>query len=105
VLAAVEDKPFRWPRKVRPSLTATRHDGAVELRSWRKNSSAGVKPKEWPRKQVSCQDLSSRYARVESNFLVQTGTIADFPIRHRDGAYGRSGVSGRNRGMFASRTP
>ena len=37
--------------------------------------------------------------------LVRTGAIADFPIRHRDGAYGRSGVSGRKRGMFASRTP
>ena len=45
VLAAIKDKPFGWPRKARPSLTATRHDGAVVLRSGRKNGSAGVKQK------------------------------------------------------------
>jgi hypothetical protein len=47
VLAAVKDKPFGWPRKVRPSLTATRHDGAVELRSGRKNARGAGRTKEW----------------------------------------------------------
>ena len=44
-LAAVKDKPFGWPPKRRPSLTAARHDGAVELRSGRKNGFAEVKQK------------------------------------------------------------
>jgi hypothetical protein len=45
VLAAVKDKPFGWPPRWRPSLTAARHDGATELRSGRKNGFAEVEQK------------------------------------------------------------
>src|SRR6516162_3795023 len=69
VLAAVKDKPFGWPRKARPSLTATRHDGAVELRSGRKNGSAGVKQKNGYGSRFRAKNLSSRYARVAIKFL------------------------------------
>src|SRR6516164_3501539 len=68
VLAAVKDKPFGWPRKARPSLTATRHDGAVELRSGRKNGSAGVKQKNGYGSRFRAKNLSSRYARAAINF-------------------------------------
>src|SRR6516162_3422269 len=68
VLAAVKDKPFGWPRKARPSLTATRHDGAVELRSGRKNGSAGVKQKNGSESSFRAKILSSRYARAAINF-------------------------------------
>src|SRR6516225_4049483 len=68
VLAAVKDKPFGWPRKARPSLTATRHDGAVELRSGRKNGSAGVKQKNGCESRFRAKILSSRYARAAINF-------------------------------------
>src|SRR6266705_3241501 len=68
VLAAVKDKPFGWPRKARPSLTAARHDGAVELRSGRKNGSAGVKQKNGCESRFRAKILSSRYARVAINF-------------------------------------
>src|SRR5271165_216075 len=37
VLAAIKDKPFRWPPSGWPSLTAARHGGAIEPRSGRKN--------------------------------------------------------------------
>src|SRR6516162_6782678 len=67
-LAAVKDKPFGWPRKARPSLTATRHDGAVELRSGRKNGSAGVKQKNGSESSFRAKILSSRYARAAINF-------------------------------------
>jgi hypothetical protein len=67
-LAAVKDKPFGWPRKARPSLTATRPDGAVELRSGRKNGSAGVKQKNGCDSSFRAKILSSRYARVAINF-------------------------------------
>ena len=69
VLAAVKDKPFGWPRKVRPSLTATRQDGAVELRSGRKNGPAGVKQKNGYGSRFRAKNLSSRYARVAIKFL------------------------------------
>src|SRR3954469_9030322 len=52
-------KPFGWPRKARPSLTATRHDGAVELRSGRKNGSAGVKQKNGCESRFRAKILSS----------------------------------------------
>src|ERR1700689_2018203 len=68
VLAAVKDKPFGWPRKTRPSLTATRHDGAVELRSGRKNGSAGVKQKNGGKSRFRAKILSSRYVRAAINF-------------------------------------
>ena len=68
MLAALKDKPFGWPRKVRPSLTATRHDGAVELRSGRKNSSAGVKQKNVRDGKFHARIWSSRYARVAIDF-------------------------------------
>ena len=68
VLAAVKDKPFGWPRKARPSLTATRHDGAVELRSGRKNGSGGVKQKNGCESRFRAKILSSRYARAAINF-------------------------------------
>src|ERR1700689_4869213 len=68
VLAAVKDKPFGWPRKARPSLTATRHDGAVGLRSGRKNGSAGVKQKNGRKSRFRAKILSSRYARATINF-------------------------------------
>jgi hypothetical protein len=68
VLAAVKDKPFGWPRKARPSLTATRHDGAVGLRSGRKNGSAGVKQKNGREGRFHAKILSSRYARATINF-------------------------------------
>ena len=67
-LAAVKDKPFGWPRKARPSLTATRYDGAVELRSGRKNGSAGVKQKNGSESSFRAKILSSRYARAAINF-------------------------------------
>src|SRR6516164_4739165 len=69
VLAAVKDKPFGWPRKARPSLTATRHDGAVELRSGRKNGSAGVKQKNGCESSFRAKILSSRYARAAIKLL------------------------------------
>src|SRR6516162_3795024 len=65
---AYKDKPFGWPRKARPSLTATRHDGAVELRSGRKNGSAGVKQKNGCESSFRAKILSSRYARAAINF-------------------------------------
>src|SRR6202795_1029474 len=68
VLAAIKDKPFGGPRKARPSLTATRHDGAVELRSGRKNGSAGVKQKNGRESRFRAKILSSRYARAAINF-------------------------------------
>ena len=68
MLAAVKDKPFGWPRKARPSLTATRHDGAVRLRSGRKNGSAGVKQKNGREGRFHAKILSSRYARATINF-------------------------------------
>jgi hypothetical protein len=63
-----KDKPFGWPRKARPSLTATRHDGAVGLRSGRKNGSAGVKQKNGRESRFRAKILSSRYARATINF-------------------------------------
>ena len=63
-----KDKPFGWPRKARPSLTATRYDGAVELRSGRKNGSAGVKQKNGYGSRFRAKNLSSRYARAAINF-------------------------------------
>ena len=66
--ASYKDKPFGWPRKARPSLTATRYDGAVELRSGRKNGSAGVKQKNGSESSFRAKILSSRYARVAINF-------------------------------------
>src|ERR1700745_651839 len=68
VLAAVKDKPFGWPRKARPSLTATRHDGAGQLRSGGKNGSAGVKQKNGYGSRFRAKILSSRYARAAINF-------------------------------------
>ena len=68
MLAALKAKPFGWPRKVRPSLTGTRHDGAVELRSGRKNGSAGVKQKNGRYSKFHARISSSRYARATINF-------------------------------------
>ena len=49
-------------------MTATRHDGAVELRSGRKNGSAGVKQKNGYGSRFRAKNLSSRYARAAINF-------------------------------------
>jgi hypothetical protein len=49
-------------------LTATRHDGAVELRSGRKNGSGGVKQKNGCESRFRAKILSSRYARAAINF-------------------------------------
>src|ERR1700748_3249994 len=68
VLAAVKDEPLGSPRKVGPSLAATRRDGAVELRSGRKNGSAGVKQKNGCESSFRAKILSSRYARVAIKF-------------------------------------
>jgi hypothetical protein len=88
VLAAVKDKPFGWPRKARLSLTATRHDGAVKLRSGRKNGSAGVKQKNGRKAGFVPRFCHHDTRGPPSIFLAQkTGTIADFPIRYRGRAY------------------
>src|SRR6516164_7515681 len=88
VLAAVKDKPFGWPRKARPSLTATRHDGAVELRSGRKNGSAGSNKRMGAKAVFVPRFCHHDTQGPPSNCLAQkTGTIANSPIRHRGGAY------------------
>ena len=58
----------RRRRSVRASLTATRHDGAVVLRSGRENGSAGVKQKNPRKSRFRAKILSSRYARAAINF-------------------------------------
>ncbi len=45
MLASVKDKPFGWPLKGRPSLTAAARDGERDMRSGRKNAAARVEPK------------------------------------------------------------
>ena len=84
VLAAVKDKPFGWPRKARPSLTATRHDGAVELRSGRKNGSAGVQQKNGCESRFRAEILSSRYVRAAINYPgTKNRNIYGFPHQIR----------------------
>jgi hypothetical protein len=43
--ATIKDKPCGWPPSGRPSLTATRHDGGIDLWSGRKNGFAEVEQK------------------------------------------------------------
>ena len=45
VLATVKDKPFGWPPKARPSLTAARHGSGIVTWSGRKNGFAEVEHK------------------------------------------------------------
>ena len=68
VLAAVKDKPFGWPRKARPSLTAnsTRWRNRTAVRSG--DRSAGVKQKNGCESRFRAKILSSRYARAAINF-------------------------------------
>ena len=68
VLTALKDKPFGWPRKTRPSLTAARHDGACKLWSRRKNGSAGVKQKNDAFSKIHAKNLRSRYVRATLDF-------------------------------------
>ena len=85
--APYKDKPFGWPRKARPSLTATRHDGAAVLRSGRKNGSAGSNKRMGAKAGFVPRFCHHDTRGPPSIFLAQkTGTIADFPIRHRGDA-------------------
>ena len=80
--------PSGGRQKGRPALTATRHDGAGEPRSGRKNGSAGVKQKNEDISKLHARFFASRYVRGTIVFRVtKTRTIADSPVKLRGGAY------------------
>ena len=55
VLGPVKAKPYGWPRKTRPALTAPARGGCEIWRSGWKNARGTGRTKEWIRKDFNCQ--------------------------------------------------